>query len=75
MIRDAINSFSKGGSGALIVDLGNLMRTKYKVQISASPERRWRVYFDRRPKLFEVIGKGNETRVRYKPEGFSQLNG
>lgn len=69
-IRREIACHSQAGRGMLITELAPLMHRTYGVKISEQPGKTWRAYFSARPHLFALDPKGQQSRVRFRPEGF-----
>lgn len=72
-IRREIARHSQQGKGMLITELAPLMHHSYGVKISEQPGKTWRAYFSARPHLFALDPKGQQSRVRFHPEGFLAL--
>lgn len=72
-IRRQIAMNSQKGKGMLITELAPLMHRTYGVKISEQSEGTWRGYFKARPNLYDLDPPSQQSRVRYRPEGFRDL--
>lgn len=69
-IRSEIAMNSQKGKGMLITELAPLMHRTYGVKISEQSQKTWRGYFKARPNLYDLDPPSQQSRVRYRPEGF-----
>lgn len=67
----AINS--NGGKGMLLTELSPQMHQKHGIKISTYKEKTWRAYFLARPHLYDLDPRGQQSRVRFRPEGFAAM--
>ena len=64
-IRDVIATHGMNGSGMKISQLGQIMSKQHAMKISSTPDKTWRGYLSKRPRLFDLDPRGTDARVRY----------
>lgn len=69
-IKDVIAEYSEHGQGITLKLLSSSMSKKYGTKISSYPERTWRKYLQNRTTQYAIDMSGEDTKVRFLPEGF-----
>ena len=69
-IREVICANSSKGKGMRLVLLSAAMTKAHGTRISQHPDRTWRNYLQKRTTLFDLDPRGQEAKVRIRPDGF-----
>ena len=70
-IRALIAAQSREGSGMKIAALGQMMHARHGTRITAHGAPTWRAYLTARPDLYDLVPRGPEAKVRFRPAGFA----
>jgi hypothetical protein len=63
-IAEMIHQHGDPKHGMPVAELAPKMHAKYKIRISSFPEKNWRGYLSKRPKLYQLDPRGPKSRVR-----------